>query len=116
MLFSNITTFAKMESAVSINPDTNALIQTALCEMIFVKCYPLSPCAFDTLLEVNLEQLGDHIVLDRITHSLSTDRFTLLLILLNEEIAARGMTPDQEHVNDYGVQLYMLYDELYAQK
>lgn len=78
--------------------------------------YQLSPGAFDTLLKINLEQLGDHVVLDRSTYSLRTDRFTLLLILLNEEIAAEGMTPDQDCVNDYGVQLYTLYDELYAQK
>ncbi|OUP00560.1 hypothetical protein B5F36_13780 [Anaerofilum sp. An201] len=78
--------------------------------------YQLSPSAFDTLLKVNLEQLGNHVVLDRSTYSLRTDRFTLLLILLNEEIAAEGMTPDQERVNEYGIQLYALYDELYAQK
>lgn len=81
-----------------------------------MKCYSLSNSAFSTLLKVNLEEMGKHLLLNRENNSVQTDRLGLLLTILNEEISLDGMTEDQQRVNEYGKQLYTLFDELYAQK
>ena len=81
-----------------------------------MKDYSLSDSAFNTLLKVNLEEMGKHLLLNRESNSIQTDNLSLILTILNEEISLDGMTEDQQCVNEYGKQLYALYDELYAQK
>ena len=81
-----------------------------------MKNYSLSDSAFNTLLKVNLDEMDKHLLLNRESSIIQTDNLDLLLTILNEEISLDGMTEDQQRVNEYGKQLYALYDELYAQK
>ena len=79
-----------------------------------MKSYSLSPENFATLQKVDLTELDSHIRLHEARSVVEVDSLRDLLILLNEEICLKGMTHDQQEVNDYGRALYALYDELLA--
>ena len=81
-----------------------------------MESYSLSPENFATLQKVDLTELDGHIRLHEARSVVEIDSLRELLILLNEVISLDGMTIDQQEVNDYGLELYALYDELLAQK
>ena len=80
-----------------------------------MKIYRLSKESYQTLKRVALEEMENKLVLHDNSLSAETDDLESLLLILNEEIAGRGMDR-QETVNEFGLELYALYDELLEQK
>ena len=76
----------------------------------------LSKSSYETLKKVNLEEMGESVILNDADMIIKTENLRLLLIILNEEITASGLEEGQNAVNSYGRRLYELYDELIAQK
>lgn len=80
-----------------------------------MKRYRLSEENYQTLKRVDLEELQGKLALHDDSFTAETDDLKLLLLILNEEIAGHGMDR-QETVNEYGMALYALYDELLSLK
>lgn len=78
--------------------------------------YQLTKESYLLLKGIDLTEMGKSISFDDSSTSVTTENLKLLLILVNEEIATKGMSADQNSVTEHGKQLYALYDELLTQK
>lgn len=78
--------------------------------------YQLTKDSYLLLKGIDLTELGENISFDDGSTSVTTENLKLLLILINEEIATKGLSADQNSVTEHGRQLYALYDELLAQR
>jgi hypothetical protein len=76
----------------------------------------LSKENYQTLKGVDLSEMGNSLIFHDANRTIETSDRRLLLIILNEEIASKGMDEAQDNVNEYGRRLYDLYDELLPQK
>lgn len=74
--------------------------------------FTLSPSSFQLLKEIDLSEMKSSVVLDEKTCKVKTSNLWLLQTILNEEIATKGLTPDQQNVTPYGRELEGLYDEI----
>ena len=80
-----------------------------------MKVYKLSQENYELLKTLDLSEMKDSILFNDANKTIETNNIRLLQIILTEEIAVKGMHKGQEQCNDYGRQLYSLYDELYYQ-
>ena len=78
--------------------------------------YQLDAAKYKLLRSVDFSELGEDIIFYDDVCSFETNNIRLLQIILNEEIACKGMTADQQYASEYGWQLYDLYDEILTQK
>ncbi len=77
--------------------------------------YKLSQFNYELLKTIDLSEMNESIKFNDADKTIETNNVRLLQIILTEEIATRGMQKGQEQCNDYGRQLYSLYDEIYYQ-
>lgn len=72
----------------------------------------LSKHNYKTLRELDLSEMEEKIIFDDEKMSFSTSDIDLLLIIITENIASRGMDAEQEKCTEYGRELYSLHDEI----
>lgn len=79
-----------------------------------MKEYKLSDKSYITLKKISfLNEIEKDIVLDDKKRTVSSNDISLLLDIIDDEIAVYGVTDDQERLIEYGYDLYALFDELY---
>lgn len=80
--------------------------------------FKLNKSLFDLL--INVPEVNQYIIKrvkidEYIEFSIDTKNFREVQLLINDEIVLRGMN-NQDTVNDLGLKLYKLYDEILYQK
>ncbi|MEG2654916.1 MAG: hypothetical protein RSA29_04445 [Clostridium sp.] len=80
--------------------------------------FKLNKSLYDLL--INVPEVNQYIIKriktdDYIEFSIDTKNFREVQLLINDEIVLHGMN-NQDTVNDLGVKLYKLYDEILYQK
>ena len=78
--------------------------------------FKVSEKAFQTLKKVDLSDIKSNIMISDIDCSFKVQNLRDLLRRLNDEIVLEGLTEDQEEANEYGIELYRLYDEIIYQR
>lgn len=77
-----------------------------------MKVFSMTRENYELLKSIDFSEMGDTVVFDDATATMSTSDYGLLQVIINEEIAGPGMDEDQNQCNARGRALYALYDEL----
>lgn len=81
-----------------------------------MKKYIVSDSNYSIAMGIDFSHMGDTIKFVDNENTIETSDTRELLLTINDEIVEKGLTEDQEFANEYGRQLYSLYDEIYYQK
>ena len=77
--------------------------------------FVLSKEKYELLKQLDLSEMSNDIVFYDGLLSFDTSNSNLLLVIISENISAKGLNAGQETCNAYGRKLYSLYDDILYQ-
>ena len=78
----------------------------------------LSKENYDLAKSIDFSELLNRIAFDDEQHTSAVPEadMDVFMVIISEEVDAKGLSEDQQEVTTYGRKLYRLYDEVYALK